>query len=276
MLHFLFFYGMILFKQVLFPFLIYLSSTQFLSSQCRVMVWEDDFTKSSEINDRIWKFVEGDGCPDLCGWGNNELQYYTNSEGGNAYIQNGKLVIEATEESISNRKYASAKLSTEGLKEMLYGTIEVRAKVPGGVGVWPAVWMMPVDRSYGAWPHCGEIDIMEHVGYDPLNVYGTVHTGMYNHLKGTQKGGKLSRPNYETDFHTYKIRWSEERIEFFIDKVRYYTFAKRSDDIEQWPFDQPFYLIMNVAIGGNWGGAEGISDDICPAKMEVDWVRYYR
>jgi len=247
-----------------------------LDAQCRLLVWEDDFTKTSEVNKRIWSFVEGDGCPELCGWGNNELQYYTSQEAGNAFIEDGRLIIEATKESTGTREYASAKLSTEGLKEMQYGTIEVRAKVPGGTGVWPAIWMLPVDRSYGEWPLCGEIDIMEHVGYEPDLVYGTVHTGAYNHMSNTQKGGKLKKKSYESEFHTYKIKWSEERIEFYIDQVRYYTFAKRSDNIAEWPFDQPFYLILNLAIGGNWGGAQGVDQDICPARMEVDWVRYYR
>lgn len=247
-----------------------------LNAQCRLLVWEDDFTKSSEINERIWNYEEGDGCPDLCGWGNNELQYYTGGDRKNAFIENGRLIIEATKENVGSRDYASAKLTTQGLKEMQYGSIEIRAKVPGGIGVWPAIWMLPADRSYGQWPLCGEIDIMEHVGHDPDFVYGTVHTGAYNHMIGTQKGGKLTKADYESEFHTYRINWSEERIEFYIDKVRYYTFAKRSDDIAEWPFDQPFYLILNVAIGGNWGGEKGVEEDICPARMEVEWVRYYR
>lgn len=262
--------------RVMICVLVLIVSCCFLSNaQCRVLVWEDDFTKSSEINERNWRFEVGDGCPDLCGWGNNELQYYADAGGSNAYIENGKLVIVASGDKTGTRDYTSVKLTTEGLKEMLYGTIEVRAKVPGGVGVWPAIWMLPVDKSAG-WPLCGEIDIMEHVGYESDLVYGTVHTEAYNHMIGTEKGGKLRKQTFESSFHTYKVKWSEERIEFYIDGVRYYTFAKRSDDPAEWPFDKPFYLILNVAVGGNWGGAQGIDETSFPAKMEVDWVRYYR
>jgi len=264
-------------KKIIFlaPFFTLLFLHSLLNAQCSVLSWSDEFEKSNEINTRYWVYDLGNGCPDLCGWGNNELQCYT-SENKNVRIENGTLVLEVHKDETTECAYSSTKLVSRGLKSMQYGTIEVRAKLPGGKGVWPAIWMMPENKAGEPWPRCGEIDIMEHVGFEPNRVYGTVHTEAYNHMDGTEKGGYLERDDYESEFHTYKIKWSPERIEWYIDKVRYYTFARKSDDMEEWPFDQPFYLILNVAVGGNWGGSQGIDDDIWPQRMEVDYVRCYR
>lgn len=247
-----------------------------LYAQCRTINWSDDFEIDGVPDKRKWKSEVGDGCPDLCGWGNNELQFYTDMNPENVRVENGFLILEAhrkvEEDSIY---YTSAKLITRELREWTYGTLEVRAKLPGGVGVWPAIWMLPADRSDG-WPLCGEIDVMEHVGFDPTMIYGTVHTEKYNHLIGTQKAGEIEVEDCEEDFHDYRIKWSPERIEFYVDKLRYYTYAKREDNKEAWPFDKDFYLILNIAVGGNWGGEEGVAEDIWPQKMIVDHVRVYR
>jgi beta-glucanase (GH16 family) len=211
------------------------------------------------------------------GFGNNELQFYTNNRPENARVENGLLIIETRKETWQNREYTSAKLRTKGKVQWKYGRFEVRAKLPAGRGTWPAIWMLSAKEPL-VWPNDGEIDIMEHVGYDPGVVHGTVHTQAYNHVKKTQQGKQINIPDASTAFHTYAIDWTSEKIDFLVDGKTYFTFDKQSygSRYEQWPFDQPFYLILNVAIGGNWGGQQGVDDTIFPQRMEVDWVRVYQ
>jgi beta-glucanase (GH16 family) len=153
----------------------------------------------------------------------------------------------------------------------------VRAKLPAARGTWPAIWMLPVDFGSVAWPKCGEIDIMEHVGYDPNRVHGTLHTEAFNHIKGTQKTSILSLPTATEEFHTYSVEWSADRIAMSIDGNSYATFDKKPTDGEaEWPFDKPFYLILNLAVGGSWGGIKGIDDASFPQKFEIDYVRIYQ
>ena len=136
--------------------------------------------------------------------------------------------------------------------------------------------MLPTDWKYGGWPASGEIDIMEHVGYDPGVIHGTIHTEAYNHIKQTQKEGKITVPTAQDEFHVYAVDWSEDRMDFFVDDERYHTILREpGDDYKGWPFDQRFYLIMNIAVGGNWGGAQGVDPGIWPQRMEVDYVRVY-
>jgi beta-glucanase (GH16 family) len=151
----------------------------------------------------------------------------------------------------------------------------VRAKLPQGVGTWPAIWMLPEESKFGGWPNDGEIDIMEHVGYDPGSVHGTVHTEAFNHTIGTQKGAQMMVSDFASEFHAYAIDWTPGKIDFFIDGQKYFTFEKTGDDPKAWPFDQPFHLILNIAVGGNWGGAKGVDATIWPQRMEVDYVRVY-
>jgi len=240
------------------------------------LVWADDFDYEGLPDSAKWSYDVGDGCPNLCGWGNNELQYYTERRPENARVEDGHLIIEARRENFESREYTSARLVTREKGDWKYGRFEIRAKLPSGLGTWSAIWMLPTDWAYGGWPASGEIDIMEHVGYEPDTVYGTVHTKAFNHKIGTQKGGQIYLPNCEDTFHTYAIDWTPERIDFFADATLYRTFEHQGDGFEEWPFDQPFHLIMNIAVGGDWGGKEGVAEDIWPQQMVVDYVRVYQ
>lgn len=234
------------------------------------LVWNDEFDGSA-INKANWAWAVGGG-----GFGNNEMQYYTNSP-DNSRVENGMLVIEAIKKKKGGYPYTSAKLQTMGRKEMLYGKIEVRAKLPRGVGSWPAIWMLPVDgRGYGiGWPDSGEIDLMEHVGFDQGQVHFTVHTAAFNHKIGTHKSGTLTVPDASDAFHTYGIEWEKDHIRFYMDEQTTFEFSRIDDDWMKWPFNKPFYLILNIAVGGDWGGSKGIDQGSLPWRMDVDWVRVY-
>ncbi|MBM7556747.1 RICIN domain-containing protein [Halanaerobacter jeridensis] len=234
------------------------------------LVWSDEFNYHGLPDSSKWGYDVGAGK-----WGNNELQYYTENRSENARVENGKLIIEARRDYYGGRDYSSARLVTENKADWKYGRIEVRAKLPSGRGTWPAIWMLPTDWVYGGWPDSGEIDIMEHVGYNPTKIYGTVHTAAYNHMKGTQKSGNVDGGSWESSFHTYAIDWYRDRIDFFVDDNLYYSFSKHGGSAE-WPFDQRFYLILNIAVGGDWGGVEGVDPNIWPQRMEVDYVRVYK
>lgn len=241
------------------------------------LVWSDEFDYTGTPDTLKWRFDIGDGCPQLCGWGNEELQYYTDRP-ANARVESGHLVIEARKEQFASSGYTSAKLVTRGIADWTYGRIEVRAKLPSGRGTWPAIWMLSAEQRYGGWPADGEIDIMEHVGFEPNHVYGSVHTKAYNHMDGTQRTAgimEFEQP-FEKHFHVYTIDWNAERIVFMVNEVPYLTFANEQKTYAEWPFDAPFYLILNIAVGGTWGGAEGIDDTIWPQRMEIDYVRVYQ
>lgn len=237
------------------------------------LVWSDEFN-GSELDPSRWTPYVGDGCPRLCGFGNNELQYYSD-RAENVKVEDGILIITAIHDSLKNSAYSSAKLLTRDLQRWKYGRIEVKAKLPQGRGTWPAIWMLPEDNKYGGWPRSGEIDIMEHVGYNPGMIYGTVHTGSFNHMKGTQKGDSTLVTDASQNFHEYAIEWREDKIDWFIDDELYHSFSNTGKNSDDWPFDQPFHLILNFAVGGNWGGSRGIDDSIWPQSMEVDYVRVY-
>ena len=242
----------------------------------KMPVWSDEFNYQGLPDSTKWSYDLGNGCPHVCGWGNNELQYYTQRRLKNQRVENGKLIIEAHRENFENQEYTSTRLVSKHKGDWLYGRIEVMAKLPSGLGTWPAIWMLPTDWEYGGWPTSGEIDIMEHVGYNPDSIFGTVHTEAYNHMKGTHKGGKLFRPQAESKFHLYAIEWSAEKIDFFIDQEKYFTFENEGKTFAEYPFDKKFHLILNIAVGGNWGGKNGVDENIFPQKMEVDYVRVYK
>jgi len=237
------------------------------------LVWSDEFEKAGLPDPTKWAYDIGGN-----GWGNNELQYYTDKRMENARIENGKLVIEARKEDYQSRKYTSARLLTMGKTTWKYGRVEVMAKLPKGVGTWPAIWMLGENIGTAGWPKCGELDIMEHVGYDEGIVHGTAHTLDYNHTKGTQKEGKVTVKNVTSEFHLYAIEWTDKEINFFVDEQKYYIVQRSvlGGSEAQWPFDQPFFLILNLAVGGNWGGLKGVDDSIWPQRMEVDYVRIYQ
>jgi beta-glucanase (GH16 family) len=171
--------------------------------------------------------------------------------------------------------YKSARLVTKGKQHFQYGRIEVRARLASGRGIWPAIWMLGTNIKEAGWPLCGEIDIMEHVGYMPDSIFASVHTESYNHVKGTQKTKGIYLADPYTDFHTYSIEWDAEQISFFLNQQLYLQFRNEHNTVKEWPFSQPFFLLLNVAVGGNWGAVKGIDPDIFPATMEVDYVRVY-
>lgn len=240
------------------------------------LVWSDEFNYQGLPDSTKWTYDTGDGCPDLCGWGNNELQYYTEDRLKNARVENGYLFIEAHQEPFKTREYTSARLLTRGKQSWKYGRFEIRAKLPSGRGTWPAIWMLPKEWQYGGWPASGEIDIMEHVGYEPNFIYGSVHTDTYNHVDGTQFTESIKVPDAESTFHTYTIEWTPEKISWHVDDRQYASFPNKHKTHKEWPFDQAFRLILNIAVGGNWGGQKGIDDSIWPQQMVVDFVRVYQ
>lgn len=240
------------------------------------LVWSDEFEYTGLPDSSKWTYDVGDGCPDICGWGNNELQFYTEDRLKNARVENGNLIIEAHKEAYEDRDYTSARLLTRNRDAWKYGRFEIRAKLPSGKGTWPAIWLLPEEWEYGGWPESGEIDLMEHVGHEPNRVYATVHTQAFNHVNGTQDTDTLRVPDAEENFHVYALEWTPEQISWSVDGQQYSTFENRHATYKEWPFDQPFHLILNIAVGGNWGGAQGVDDSIWPQKMIIDYVRVYQ
>ena len=233
------------------------------------LVFVDEFNKKGLPDSALWNYdVGGEG------YGNNEAQFYTKSRLENARVENGNLVIEARKESWKKNLYTSAKLFTKGKHAWTYGRIEVRAKLPKGKGTWPAIWMM--SENMKTWPDDGEIDIMEHVGFNEGFIHASIHTKKYNHLIHTQKTDTIFVKDATEKFHVYLLDWSPEKIEVYVDDEKIFTTSNSEKTYEAWPFDQPFYLILNVAIGGNWGGKEGVDEGVFPQKMLVDYVRIYQ
>ncbi len=242
------------------------------------LVWSDEFDADGLPDAQRWAYDTGGH-----GWGNNELQFYTARRPENARVEGGKLIIEARREAYEGRDYTSARLFTRGKADWTYGRVEVSARLPGGRGVWPAIWMLPTRRLYGAqyWPDNGEIDIMEYVGFDPGRVHASVHTLAYNHVAGTQRTASIRMGGVETGFHRYAVEWEPDEIRGYLDDQHYFTFknerlTNKQAGFAQWPFDRRFYLLLNVAVGGNWGGQQGVDADIWPQRMEVDYVRVYQ
>ncbi|MBY0478661.1 MAG: glycoside hydrolase family 16 protein [Chitinophagaceae bacterium] len=240
------------------------------------LVWADEFNYTGLPDSLKWSYDLGRGCPQNCGWGNNELQYYTQRRKENARVENGKLIIQAHKENYQDAAYTSARLVSKNKGDWTYGRFEAKAKLPAGTGMWPAIWMLPTNWEYGGWPHSGEIDIMENVGYWPDSALGTVHTNAYNGMKGTQRTNGLRITDLSTAFHVYAIEWTPESILFFIDGKKYNEFKNEHTGKDAWPFDKAFHLLLNVAVGGNWGGKFGVDDKIFPQKMEVDYIRVYQ
>lgn len=236
-----------------------------------LLVWADEFDYTGPPDPAKWTYDVGGH-----GWGNHELQYYTHRR-NNAWVSDGALHINAVREDFEGCKYTSARLVTKARADFKYGRVEVRVLLPSARGTWAAAWMLPTDNNFGIWPKSGEIDIMEHVGYDPGNVHGTVHTDAFNHMKGTQVGRvtKVALP----EWHTYAVEWSPSGIFFMLDGKQYHHFAKKSEAWQAWPFDHRFHIILNLAVGGDWGGQKGIDEEAFRREtqtMKVQWVRVYR
>ena len=235
-----------------------------------IPIWSDEFSIDGAPDPAKWGYDIGGS-----GWGNNELQYYTSST-NNASVSNGILSIAAHKEFLNGRNYTSSRLVTRNKGDFLYGRVEVRAKLPSGRGTWPAIWMLPTDWEYGNWPKSGEIDIMEHVGYDPTRVHFSIHTDDYNHTKGTQKSTNRLIPTALTEFHKYRVDWTPYAVRGYFDDEFMFEFVNEGKGPSAWPFDKKFHLLLNLAIGGNWGGVNGVDDSIFPAMFEIDYVRVYK
>lgn len=238
------------------------------------LVWNDEFSNDGLPDSDKWDYDTGDH-----GWGNNELQDYTASDTETARIEDGNLVITASLIETPSRKiYRSARLVTRGKQAWKYGRFEIRAKLPGGTGTWAAFWMLPDEWNYGngGWPDNGEIDILEYVGYNPNTVFGTVHTSARNHVQNTEVGEEAIVPEAEEEFHVYALEWNEDSLSVFVDDRKYFTYHNEGKGWEYWPFDKKFHIILNLAIGGNWGGREGVDDSIFPVEYVIDYVRVYQ
>lgn len=231
------------------------------------LVWHDEF-EGPGIDRTSWTFDEGGG-----GWGNGEAQFYT-SRPENARLENGLLIVEARQEKHEGSYYTSARLKTQGLREFQYGRIEARLKVPSGAGLWPAFWMLGASFDRKNWPDCGEIDIMEYVGREPDLVIGTAHGPGYSGALGISQWNR--RPeSIADDFHTFAIEWAPGQIDWFYDGVKYHTVTPAVVGDRKWVFDQPFFIILNLAVGGTLGGTIGL-DTKFPKQLEVDYVRVFQ
>lgn len=237
------------------------------------LVWADEFDYEGAPDEEKWDYDTGGS-----GWGNNELQYYT--KGDNAVVSDGVLTIEARREELGGKEYTSTRLVSRGKGDWLYGKIEVCAKLPSGRGTWPAIWMLPTDWAYGGWPASGEIDIMEHVGYDQDMIHASVHTKSYNHTIGTQKTATRRQEGVSEEFHVYTLEWLPDKIIMSMDDEVYFTFEpvkyKSTPTFAEWPFDKRMHMLLNLAVGGDWGGVRGVDDDIFPQQFVIDYVRVYQ
>jgi len=235
------------------------------------LVWSDEFDGDS-LDLTKWTPKTNSGNA------NNELQYYTDH---NTTVANGILTITAKLEEDNGYDYTSARLYTQGKADFTYGIFEIRAKIPSGVGTWPAIWMMPTTYRYGGWPDSGEIDIMEHVGYAENVLHSTIHTEAYNHKTSSGKGGTTYEyTDVTSEYHVYKVEWLPDVMKFSVDDKVFFVYRPSSYSTcpteEEWPFDDDFYIILNVAIGGSWGGQQGVDDTMFPTSMMIDYVRVYQ
>lgn len=266
------------------PTLIWAASTNTTTSAAAAgwcILWEDDFSKEEDTLDpSIWEYETGNGCQygnDLCGWGNQELQWYTDGKGNNTKVSNGTLAITVYENEAL--RYTSARLRTKGKKDWKFGKVEVRAKCPRGRGVWPAIWMLPTNATFGLWPRSGEIDIMELQGQEPGTVFMTAHFGEAWNNK-SQKGERYTLPgendeDFSQEFHVFGIEWQRDAIEWFIDGESVHSFTAPESKPFQYPFNEEFHLLINVAVGGNFAGAPDNTTEF-PQTLEVDYVRVYQ
>jgi beta-glucanase (GH16 family) len=249
------------------------------------LVWADEFNQAGLPNPAKWNYEVGFVR-------NQEAQYYTDARLENARVTNGCLMIEARKEPFKNPAYDAGAGSDDWIRSResaaytsasltskaswKYGRIEVRAKLPSGRGVWPAIWTLGTNIDRVGWPRCGEIDIMEMVGFKPDMIYGHIHTQESITTKKVRDGTGVRVPGASDGFHVYAVEWDARKMDFFVDRQKYYTYLKPNNSEDSWPFDKPQYLILNLAIGGAWGGAKGIDDAIFPQQFYIDYVRVYK
>ncbi|MBA4300152.1 Glycosyl hydrolases family 16 [Algoriphagus alkaliphilus] len=236
------------------------------------LVWADEFNGSVLSSD--WIFELGDGCPSLCGWGNQELEYYKKE---NTSLQNGNLTITAKRENAGSRNYTSSRLITKGNKFFTYGRIDIRAKLPKGQGLWPALWMLGENISEVSWPKCGEIDIMEMIGGSKDNQDGTVHGTVHwdNNGNYANYGGSTKLPFgiFNDEFHVFSINWDQQKIVWLLDGVQYHVIDITPPGLDE--FHKPFFFVLNVAVGGIWPGSPDAST-VFPQEMKVDYIRVFQ
>ena len=239
------------------------------------LVWSDEFNGAGLADDSKWIYNVGNW-----GWGNNELQYYTSADLKNARQENGSLIIEAHKNE-KDKYWSSARLTTQSKVSFKYGRIEFRAKVPAGRGTWAAGWLLgDTYQDELSWPYCGEIDVLECVGYEINDTTGyginhaTCHTRAYYFKQGNQIGSEIEVDSMHNKFHTYAVEWYPTKIEGYLDGELYYTYDKNANSLE-WPFNQPQNIIINLAIGGGWGGAKGIDSSYTSHQYILDYVRVY-
>jgi len=255
----------------LFTAVFLLSLSNKSQAQCPTLVWSDEFN-GTQVDLSKWTFDTGTGCDiALCGWGNNELQYY---QANNATVSNGILSITAKKERVSSSSYTSARMKSLLKGDWAYGRFEARIKLPTGAGLWPAFWMLPTDNFYGTWPASGEIDIMENISKTPNTVLGTLHYGSSNSThQYTGSNFTLNSGTFADAFHTFAVEWEAGKIRWFVDDVLYQTVTSSDISPNNWPFDKRFFFILNLAVGGNLGGT--VDASIFPQSMQVDYVRVY-
>ena len=235
------------------------------------MVFNDEFNEGEAPDASKWVYEHGH-------LRNGEMQYYTDRK-ENCYVKDGLLHIVARNDSAvvdgEARSVTSSSIETRGKHSWKYCYVEVRAKIPACLGSWPAIWMMPENDVYGDWPKSGEIDIMEHVGYEPEKVHYAVHSYKYNHQINTQKNHQVPR-NVVGEFHTFAFEWKEDRLSWILDGEVMFTVEKDEDGWEAWPFDQNFHLKLNFAFGGGWGGQQGVNLKQLPQDYQIDYVRVFK
>lgn len=247
--------------------------TQQKTEEAYQLVWSDEFDYTGLPDAKKWDY-DTEGNP--YGWGNSEAQFYTRERLENASVDKGVLNITALKESWLDKEYTSARLISRASWQ--YGRIEVRARIPSGRGTWSAIWMMPGGWSYedGNWPDVGEMDIMEHVGHDPGVIHASAHSKDYQWQKGSQQTSTILVKDANEAFHSYIWEWNQDLVRAYVDDSLYFEYENEGLGESKWPYDKPFYLILNVAVGGEWGRVKGIDDEAFPQSMQLDYVRIYQ
>ena len=235
------------------------------------LVWSDEFDTDGAPDDTKWGYDLGDGCPNICGWGNNEKEYYTNRS-ENVIVEDGVLKITAKKENYEGSQYTSTRMLTKGKFEFTYAKVEVRAKLPEGGGTWPAIWMLGANIGTVGWPGCGEIDIMEHVGNNQGAVSSALHTTSSS--GNTINKGEQYIDDVSSEYHVYSVDWMPKKIIFSVDDVVHYTYNILVKNSSNWPFTDDQFLILNIAMGGGFGG--NIDPSFIESTMEIDYVRVYQ
>ncbi len=231
------------------------------------LVWSDEFNGRGRPDPKKWDYEYGKVR-------NNEPQFYTRNRRENSRVEGGNLVLEARKEEFEGSHYTGASLITLNKFHFQYGKVEVRAKLPGGMGTWPAIWMMGADRPQVGWPRCAEVDIMEHIAYEPSTIFGTLHQISPDGKGHVSKGGTTKIPDATEQFHVYGLEWTPKAMKMMVDDNVYFEYPYQGPT--SWTFDRPMYLLINFAIGGAWAGKNGIDDSCFPQKFLIDYVRVYQ